>query len=286
MISRGFADYLRETDSTELVEKFSEYTNDNFSEEGIPVVIAARNEEQDLPATLISLAGSTCEVWPIVVENGSEDKTYEVAKKMGAHVLHCKLPFKMAALQAGIRELDSKSRLNEPVLYTDADSLVSPTWAETLSNAVKGNEIKCASGRAVVGYGPSKTADFLGTFAMDIQDIKRIVCREHPVGRGDDSAINFTNNREAIATYLSFNPKYFICEDDMIFEIMEKRHNAKFAKVLGRAATVLSRGDRFKSAGDRIRCVLPNWREHLKSLYIDDYAGIEPNKVFKNGETN
>ncbi|MFZ2125171.1 MAG: glycosyltransferase family 2 protein [Candidatus Saccharimonadales bacterium] len=282
MISKGFADYLRETNSTELVEKFSDYTLDNFSEKGIPVIIAARNEEKDLPATLIALAGSTCEVWPIVIENGSIDKTYEVAKKMGAHVLKSKLPFKMAALQTGVNELNRLYRLDEPVLFTDADSLVGPTWAETLSNAVNGNKLMCASGRAIAEYGPSKIADCLGTFAMDSQDLKRFVYKEHPVGRGDNSAINFADDQDAIATYMDINPKFFIGEDDMIFDILEKQHNAKFKKVFGRFATVSSRGDRFKKASDRVKCVLPHWQDHLKSLYIDDYAGIEPDKVYKN----
>jgi len=286
MIDRDFANSLRESSSAYLVEHFSEYTNDAFSEQGIPVVICARNEENDLPATLVALAGSSCEVWPIVVENGSHDKTAEVARKMGAHVLRCSLPFKMAALQTGVRELDNLSRLNEPVLFTDADSLVSPTWAETLSDAVKGDNLKCASGRATVGHGPSKIADFLGTLAMDVQDRSRIVHKEHPVGRGDNSVINFAGNQEAIKTYMDFNPKFFIGEDDMIFEVMEKRHDAKFAKVLGNKAMVLSRGDRFKTPSDRIACVFPSWMKHLESLYSPDYKGIEPYKVFKDENVN
>jgi len=281
MIDRGFANSLRVSSSAYLVEHFSEYTNDAFSEQGVPVVICARNEEKDLPATLVALAGSSREVWPIVVENGSHDKTAEVARKMGAHVLRCSQPFKMAALQTGVRELDSLGRLNEPVLFTDADSLVSPTWAETMSDAVKGDELMCASGRAVVGHGPSAVADFLGTLAMDVQDLKRQACNEHPVGRGDVSVINFADNKEAIDTYYDINPKFFIGEDDMIFEIMEKHHNSKFVKIFGDKAAVLSRGDRFKKATDRILCVFPGWQEHLKRLYIKDYKGIEPNKIFK-----
>ena len=281
MIDRGFADSLRESSSAYLVEHFSEYTNDAFSEKGVPVIIPARNEERDLPATLITLASSSCEVWPIVVENGSTDKTAEIARKMGAHVLKCSEPYKMAALQVGIQELDSLSRLNEPVLFTDADSLVSPTWAEALTGAVKGDELMCASGRVLAGHGPSKTADFLGTLAMDVQDIKRLVFNDHPVGRGDNTVINFANNREAISNYMNINPKFFPGLDDMIFEVLEKHNKSKFTKVLGGAATVLSRGDRFIKASDRLSCVLPGWKDRLTKLYLRDYKNIEPDKVFK-----
>ena len=281
MISRGFADSLRSEKPSELVSVFSEYTKAAFSEYGIPVIIAARNEENDLPATLISLASSSCEVWPIVVENGSHDKTAEIARKMGAHVLRCSEPFKVAALQTGIRELNSLYRLDEPVLFTDADSLVSPDWAKSLSEATSGDELKCASGVCIADHGPSKTADKLGSIAMFAQDIKRLTLKEHPVGRGDNSAINFADNQDAIATYLNLNPKYFIGEDDMIFDILEKRHNAKFKKVMGRTAVVLSRGDRFKKATDRISCVLPGWKDRLTKLYLRDYKSIEPDTVFK-----
>lgn len=281
MIDRGFADSLRESSSAYLVEHFSEYTNDAFSEKGVPVIIAARNEENDLPATLISLAGSSCEVWPIVVENGSQDKTAQIARKMGAHVLRCTEPYKVAALQMGIRKLNSLYRLDEPVLFTDADSIVSPDWAKTLSEATKGDELKCASGSCLAGYGPSKIADYLGTLAMATQDISRLVRKQHPVGRGDNSAINFADNQDAIDSYLNINPKFFIGEDDMIFEVMEKRHNAQFTKVLGNKAMVLSRGDRFKKPRDRIACVLPGWKKHLEGLYSSDCEGIEPDKVFK-----
>ena len=275
MISREFANTLRESDPKLLVKNYSKYTSDVFMESGVPVVIAARNEENDLPATLISLAGSTREIWPVVVENGSTDRTFEVATKMGAHVLRCSQPFKMAALQTGICELDERSRLGQPVLFTDADSMVGPTWAEALHDAVKGSELKCASGRSIVACGPSELADFLGTLAMDGQDIKRILFNEHPVGRGDDSAINFAGDKQAVLTYLSIRPNLFIGEDDMIFDLLEKRHDAKFAKVLGNRAAVLSRGDRFKKPSDRILCVFPGWKKHLVGLY-SDYDSIDP----------
>lgn len=281
MISREIADSLRKSEPKRLIGEFSEYTSETFNEHGVPVVIAARNEEKDLPATLISLAGSSREVWPIVVENGSQDRTAEVACMMGAYVLRCNQPFKMAALQTGIHELGTQSRLCEPVLFTDADSLVGSTWAEALYEAVEGDELKCASGRSVVDHGPSATADFLGTLAMDVQDLKRIMSRQHPVGRGDDSAINFAGNMEAVSTYLSINPKFFIGEDDKIFGILGKRHKAKFTKVLGSSAAVSSRGDRFKNASDRFFCVLPGWKKHLTNLYLTDYKGIEPDIMFK-----
>jgi len=275
MISREFANFLRESDPKQLVDDYSHYTSDAFIESGTPVVIAARNEENDLPATLISLAGSTHEIWPVVVENGSTDRTFEVATKMGAHVIRCVQPFKMAALQTGVRELDEKGRLDQPVLFTDADSLVVPSWAEVMHEAVKGYELKCASGRSVAAHGPSALADLLGTLAMDGQDIKRILLNEHPVGRGDTSAINFAANNEAVSTYLGIKPNLFIGEDDLIFELLEKRHNAKFTKVLGNKAAVLSRGDRFKKSTDRILCALPGWKKHLVGLY-SDYDSIDP----------
>ncbi|MFC6748870.1 glycosyltransferase [Deinococcus aquaticus] len=110
---------------------------------GFTVVIPARNEEVYLPLTLRALAGqrhAPDEV--IVVDNGSTDRTVQVARDWGATVLRCERPG-----VAHTRQMGLEAARSEWVATTDADSLPSPQWLEKLSEA--------APGRAAL-YGPMR----------------------------------------------------------------------------------------------------------------------------------
>ncbi|WP_291429754.1 glycosyltransferase [Deinococcus sp.] len=110
---------------------------------GFTVVIPARNEEVYLPLTLRALAGqrhAPDEV--IVVDNGSTDRTVQVARDWGATVLRCERPGVAYTRQMGLEAARS-----EWVATTDADSLPSPQWLEKLSEAAPGR---------VALYGPMR----------------------------------------------------------------------------------------------------------------------------------
>jgi glycosyltransferase involved in cell wall biosynthesis len=61
----------------------------------LSVIILTYNEEVNLPACLESLKGLDCEIF--VVDSGSTDRTVEIARSYGAHVVEH--PFETQARQ-------------------------------------------------------------------------------------------------------------------------------------------------------------------------------------------
>jgi GT2 family glycosyltransferase len=96
----------------------------------ISVVIPARDAENALPRLLTSLQHQTLapdrfEV--VVVENGSVDRTADVAAAHGARVERRAAGNRSLARNAGVEAADS-----DLIAFTDADCIASPAWLESL----------------------------------------------------------------------------------------------------------------------------------------------------------
>ncbi|HZJ34516.1 MAG TPA: glycosyltransferase [Candidatus Angelobacter sp.] len=275
MKNKEYIEKFRTASPSDLIQEYG--GGKYFDEAGTPVIIPARNEEKDIAATLASLAENNrldgALVHPIVVENGSEDKTSEIAKAMGATVLHSKEAFKLAALQEGVGFLKKEELLDKPVLFTDADSIVSPTWVNALSNAVRGEKLAFASGKSTLAYGPSAVSDLVGNLVLRLEDWTRQRTGDAPVGRGDNMALNFANDQETIDWYLNQDKRLFVYEDDALSKEFEKR-DARMVRLLGHEAIVSSLGDRYDSIWKRLRILGPNADQWLFSEYEKKYPGI------------
>ena len=273
----NFVDKLRTATPDELIAKYKDKSY--FSDDGIPVIVAARNEEDSIAHALASLAENNhiddTPVRPIVVENGSSDRTANIARQMGATVLHSEA-FKLAALQLGVSMLDAEGLLGKPVLFTDADSIVSPTWVRTMAEATQCNEGDTpifAGGRSVLDHGPSHLSDAVGNFALRFEDTVRRLGKNAPAARGDNTALNFAGDRELIDWYLKQDKRRMVYEDDAIGKEFIAR-GARFVRVLGRDATVSSLGDRYASVRERLRVLGPGADEWLFRKYEKEYPGI------------
>lgn len=93
----------------------------------LSVIILTHNEELNLPACLESLKGLDCEVF--VVDSGSTDRTVEVARAWGAHVVTH--PFETHARQWSWA-LQNLPLSGEWVLGLDADQRLTPELAEEI----------------------------------------------------------------------------------------------------------------------------------------------------------
>ncbi len=94
----------------------------------ISVVIPARNEEQFIVGCLEALGRQTLppdEI--IVVDNGSTDRTGELAVEMGVKLVSCPTPGVAVARQAGL-----EAATGDWVATTDADSRPVAGWLEAL----------------------------------------------------------------------------------------------------------------------------------------------------------
>ena len=90
----------------------------------VSVVIPAYNEEKYLPACLEALSRQTFRDFEVVVvDNNSTDRTAEIARSLGARVVHEKIQGMTPARERGFEEAKS-----EIIARTDADTIVPLTW--------------------------------------------------------------------------------------------------------------------------------------------------------------
>lgn len=162
---------LRHTRGDQIVDQYSQATAMHFDvlkkaclTDASPInflLIPARNEEEDLPGTL--LAASRAEnVLPFVLNNNSTDKTGEVATSMGAILIDVPVGGIIASVQAGIKRA-MEYRVDK-LFFTDADTLVPPTWHKAMDerlNQVDQGKGAIAYGNAVLWYGEHKSTDMV-----------------------------------------------------------------------------------------------------------------------------
>jgi glycosyltransferase involved in cell wall biosynthesis len=97
-----------------------------------PILIAARNEANHIGHTLGALSQQAHDIEPVVVINGSIDRTADIAISMGATVIES-AEGKMPAIQEGLRFLGKRAL--EPVLILDADSRpFSKNWSARMTS--------------------------------------------------------------------------------------------------------------------------------------------------------
>ncbi len=87
----------------------------------LAVIILTRNEEENLPHALASIAGWAAEVW--VVDSGSTDRTQAMAREAGAAVVTHEFTGYAAQRTWALRSLPFQ---HDWVLFLDADEAVTP----------------------------------------------------------------------------------------------------------------------------------------------------------------
>jgi len=107
------------------------------------VVIPCYNEANFIANTLRSLENqitkATYEV--IVVDNNCDDNTVEIARKHGARIVTERKPGVCAARQKG-----TEAAKGEIIISTDADTVFTPTWLQTIDNDFKSDKELVAIG--------------------------------------------------------------------------------------------------------------------------------------------
>src|SRR5260370_11238786 len=118
----------------------------------IRVVIAAFNEELDLPATICSLRDAIsvcrCGVELMVVDNESADRTRQVARSFGAPVMHepvHNIP-RVRNAGAGVARGDF-------LAFVDADTIVPPYFLDGVAEAM--GDPACIGGSADIVHTPA-----------------------------------------------------------------------------------------------------------------------------------
>ena len=213
-----------------------------------PVVIPARNEQYDLPATLLALAHSISPVIPIVVDNGSLDDTAGTANRMGAHVIGAPTGTKMAATQAGLSYAAHRWP-GAPILFTDADTLALPTWASAMgAHLTRGHS--AVFGTVLCWHGSSRRVDAILSSVKLARSLIRAATGQTPVGRGANYGLRLDPDGTMAAALLALDPDLFAGDDTAIRDALH-RTGTRLTACFHRRASVLTRNDRYHSLAAR-----------------------------------
>lgn len=115
----------------------------------VAVLIPARNEERSLPPLLELLGRHGPEAEVLVVDNGSRDRTAEVARAHGARVVREPVAGYGRACQRGLAELAGRGRPPETVVFLDADDRLAARQMERLLRPLREGEAELVTGRRV-----------------------------------------------------------------------------------------------------------------------------------------
>lgn len=200
-------------------------------------MIAARNEEVDLPATIASLKMGREAIRLIVVVNGSSDNTAQIAHDMGAEVIDLPDGAKMGALQAGVEAAISDG--SGTVLFTDADTIVGPHWAANLADSIRAKDLAITSSDVWRWHGPSKAADAAKVAKCLITYRAARKGKDKLPLSGPNMGLRFTPQLAQV--YGEINKKLFFGEEAYIRDMVEALGGQS---IWVANAPVVSRGDR------------------------------------------
>jgi glycosyltransferase involved in cell wall biosynthesis len=124
----------------------------------ISVVVAAFNEEKNLPSCLESVLSQDFprdEYEILVVDNNSKDKTVEIAKKYGARVVTEERQGNTYAISKGM-----SSAKGEIIATLDADTIAGKNWLSLIKKTFEDERVVGATGNADIKSG-NKIMDWL-----------------------------------------------------------------------------------------------------------------------------
>ncbi len=230
-----------------------------------PVIIAAHNESAGLAKTLDRL---TNDVEPIVVANGCNDDTAEIAQAFGATVIELEEKSKTRAIQYALGYLGDRSL--EPVLFLDADTYpMSSKWATIMTRAVDTADItpRFSSSGAWFRDGNSVLYDGLRTvhFIQKVMQARRVKTAL-PSGRNMATRFNY----ETLDAVLSM-PDYWPGEDQAIRDIIVKAGGIAL-EVINPFAYAITTDDR----GVGILTRLVKGPDYVARTYWESYLAEAP----------
>jgi hypothetical protein len=246
---------LRRIPASELVDSQEHYTAEFF---GIAarmdtpdvVVIPACNEQEDLPAALVSLARSARPVVPVVVENGSRrrDRTTEYAERMGAIVLSCESA-KMRATQIGLQFARSRFPEQPVVHFGDADNIYPRALVPAMARAaVRANLCNERNGALVFGmgayeHGPSTIVDLMRSGRILRKAVLNKAKDKSPMPYGANYALHVADDSEELLEGIyALNPLLFVREESEICAAALTA-GASVSQLVRPSAYVFTRGD-------------------------------------------
>lgn len=252
---------LRELPAEELVNSYEFQTTELFDtaqtlQAPDVVVLPACNEQQDIPATLLSLSRSVRPVIPIVVENGSQsnDKTYEYASRMGAIVLHSE-PAKMRATQIGLSVARERFPLQRVIHFGDADNLYPKVTITAMSEAAKRTNVENRGegalqfGMGVYDHGESLAVDVMRSGRLVRKAVERKIKDQSPMPYGFNYAVHIGKDGKVVEALNAIDPQLFVREESEIVKAAVASGLA-ISQLVSPDAFVFTRSDLIRSRAE------------------------------------
>ena len=178
----------------------------------ISAIIPVRNGERSLPPLLESIGAQTLpagDFETIVVDNGSTDRTAEVARAHGARVVTDEVANRSRARNAG-----AAAARSDLFAFTDADCVAAPGWLEAL--------LHCAD-RAPLVAGPVEMTTDDAPNAIERFEVRWRFGQEAWVRHGWAATANLLVHRHAFESIGGFDPGYHHIGEDADFCIRAGR---------------------------------------------------------------
>lgn len=235
-----------------------------------PVLIPARNEEAHIGKTLDTLSRQYSKVRPIVIVNGSTDRTADIAADKSATLLESQEGV-IPAIQEGLRSL-GKTAL-DAVIVLDADTRpVSKRWSErhvTEANLLSINRPNISWGQVVFRDDINSIigAVFSAT-AMKVAWADRHKIHPRTI-RGGNMALRI-HNEELLDELLSL-PSYWPRSDLAIYDTFLK-HDAEKKVLFHPESWAYTSGERL---GENLKKVITQKRK-AHEVYEESYIAEAP----------
>ena len=192
----------------------------------VSIIIPVKNAEKTLPLLLDSLMNQTYKPYEvIVVDDGSTDKSPQIAKKYGVKILYTngtKGP-------NYARNLGVKHAQGEIIVFTDADCVPKDDWIENIVKEFNSNnEIVAVSGSTYAYNKDNFWSRFLENSILTPTPkyFKKIILSEDFKPPTIVATCNFAVRREVFQKIGLFDPsfKYYGSDDmDFVYRILKKR---------------------------------------------------------------
>jgi GT2 family glycosyltransferase len=178
-----------------------------LAETQISVVVPVRDGEETLPALLASLENQTLpreRFETIVVDNGSGDRSAEVARHAGATVVAEGRPNRAAARNRGVEEASATK-----LAFIDADCVAGPGWLEALHSCLEETPLATGPVRLVTGDAPNRVER--------LERISRFDQERGAKEHGWAATANLGVQRQAFSAVGGFDPGFRHIGEDVDF---------------------------------------------------------------------
>jgi|Deesub1362A_J573_1020465.scaffolds.fasta_scaffold01000_19 glycosyltransferase involved in cell wall biosynthesis len=184
----------------------------------LSVVVPAYNEEKYIESCLRALRNQSIDFELVVVDNASSDATGEIAERYADIVIREERKGVAFARERGWREASG-----DVVAFTDADTIVPSTWAETITKALQS--------KAIAAYGPVYLSDGLRHEKLLAKyGFTSFLLFNHFLGMPHFSGQNFAVKRDALEKVGGFNLRLKSAEDVDLSRRLSKLGEIKFIR--------------------------------------------------------